>query len=189
MGKATSQKRPAQATRAYASYPSWTCDSKAIVYLDGTAFKRISLVDGAIEDIALDLSWTRKAEPQRTVIQASRVFDAVTSGYRRDIDIVIDDNKITGIVPRRAEWPGARIVDAKDKTVIPGLIQTHIHHFVSDGETPGRTWLSFGVTSVREPGAEPYEALERRESWASGRRVGPRQSIRSSSRATGSTIG
>lgn len=166
---------PVQLTRSYASYPSWTGDSQSIVYLDGTAFKRISLVDGAIEDIPFDLSWSRKAEAQRTVIRAGRVFDAVTSGYRRDLDIVIDDNMITQIVPRRADWPGARIFDATGKTVIPGLIQTHIHHFVSDGETPGRTWLSFGVTSVREPGAEPYEALERREAWASGRRLGPRQ--------------
>jgi Tol biopolymer transport system component/imidazolonepropionase-like amidohydrolase len=166
---------PVQMTRSYASYPSWSGDSRSIVYLDGTAFKRISVIDGAIENIALDLNWSRKAERQRTVIQAGRLFDAVTSGYRRDLDIVIDDNKITEIVPRRADWPGARVVDATSKTVIPGLIQTHIHHFVSDGETPGRTWLSFGVTSVREPGAEPYEALERRESWASGRRLGPRQ--------------
>lgn len=166
---------PVQLTRAYASYPSWTGDSKALVYLDGTAFKRISVLDGAIDDIPLNLNWSRKAEPQRTVIRAGRVFDAVTSGYRRDLDIVIDDNRITEIVPHRADWPGARIVDARDKTIIPGLIQTHVHHFVSDGETPGRTWLSFGVTSVREPGAEPYEALERREAWASGRRLGPRQ--------------
>ncbi|MGH6782978.1 MAG: amidohydrolase family protein, partial [Sphingomonadaceae bacterium] len=114
-------------------------------------------------------------QTQRTVIRAGRVFDAVSPDYRRDVDIVIDDNVITEIVPRRADWAGARIVDASDKTVIPGLIQTHIHHFVSDGETPGRTWLSFGVTSVREPGAEPYEALERREAWASGQRLGPRQ--------------
>lgn len=166
---------PVQLTRGDASYPSWSGDSRSIVYLDGTAFKRISLIDGAIETIPFDLSWSRKTQAQRTVVRAGRVFDAVTSGYRRDVDIVIDDNRITQIVSRRADWPGARIVDAAGKTVIPGLIQTHIHHFVSDGETPGRTWLSFGVTSVREPGAEPYEALERREAWASGRRLGPRQ--------------
>ncbi len=166
---------PVQVTRGYAAYPSWSGDSKSIVYLDSTKFKRVTLADGRIDDIPFELNWHRAANTQRLVVRAGRVFDGISSRYRSDLDIVIDDNVITQIVPRRPDWPGARIIDATGKTVIPGLIQTHVHHFVSDGETPGRTWLSFGVTTIREPGAEPYEALERREAWASGARVGPRQ--------------
>jgi hypothetical protein len=34
--------------------------------------------------------------------------------------------------------------------------------------------LSYGITSIREPGADPAEGLESKEAWASGRRAGPR---------------
>ncbi|HWP45485.1 MAG TPA: amidohydrolase family protein, partial [Blastocatellia bacterium] len=55
------------------------------------------------------------------------------------------------------------------------LFEMHAHQGISLGEKQGRVWLAFGVTSVREPGTDPYEALESRESWESGRRPGPRE--------------
>jgi imidazolonepropionase-like amidohydrolase len=44
-------------------------------------------------------------------------------------------------------------------------------------ESQGRTWLAFGVTSVRDPGANPYVAKERQEAWNSHRRIGPRTHV------------
>lgn len=166
---------PRQLTRVYSSYPSWSGDSKSIVYLEIDKFKSIDVASGEITDIPLNLNWQRNISSGRKVVQAGKVFDAVSPDYLTDVDIVIDGNVISEIVPRRDDWRGVEIIDARDKTVVPGLFQMHIHHFVTDGEKPGRTWLSFGITSVREPGAEPYEALERKESWASGSRIGPRQ--------------
>ncbi len=165
---------PVQLSREYASYPSWTGDSRSLLFLSGTELKRV-FVDGRTESIPLKMTWKRPANAQRLVVQAGKVFTGISPTYLRDVDIVIDDNIITAIVPRRAAWPNARIVDARDKAVIPGVIQLHNHQFVSDGEMLGRLWLSFGITSVREPGAEPYEALERRESWMAQRRIGPRE--------------
>ncbi|MGB3589897.1 MAG: amidohydrolase family protein, partial [Tunicatimonas sp.] len=53
--------------------------------------------------------------------------------------------------------------------------EMHTHQHASVGERLGRIWLSYGITSVREPGADPYDALERKEAWASGVRPGPRE--------------
>lgn len=166
---------PVQLSRDYAGYPSWSGDSKSLTYVTVNRFRRVQVADGRVEDIPFQMTWRRPANPGRTVIQAGRVFTGVSPTYLRDVDIVVDDNKITEIVPRRGAWPDAKVIDARDKAVVPGLFQTHIHQFVSDGEKVGRIWLSFGITSVREPGAEPYEALERREAWMSGQRLGPRQ--------------
>ncbi|MGH9801702.1 MAG: amidohydrolase family protein, partial [Blastocatellia bacterium] len=66
------------------------------------------------------------------------------------------------------------VIDASGKTVIPGLFEMHGHQSLTVGEKLGRTWLAFGITSTREPGTDPYDAVERRESWASGQRPGPR---------------
>jgi len=166
---------PMQLSRDYASYPSWSGDSRSLTYLAGRRLERVYLDSGRTEAIPMDLFWRRPANPQRLVVQAGRVFSGVSDQYLRDVDIVIEDNVIKQIVPRRTDWPGAKLVDARSKTVVPGLFQTHIHQFVSDGSKIDKVWLSFGITSLREPGAEPYEALERREAWMSGQRLGPRE--------------
>jgi hypothetical protein len=53
-------------------------------------------------------------------------------------------------------------------------VDTHVHHSNIAGERLGRMWLAYGVTTVREVGGDPLEAIERGEAWASGRRLGPR---------------
>lgn len=174
-GEANIIEPPVQLSRDYASYPSWGGDSRTLTYLAGRKLQRVRIDDGQTEVIPMTMTWRRPANAQRLVIQAGRVFTGVSDQYLHDVDIVVDDNIITEIVPRRAGWPGAQVVDARARTVVPGLFQTHIHQFTSDGAKMDKVWLSFGITSLREPGAEPYEALERRESWMSGQRVGPRE--------------
>ncbi len=53
----------------------------------------------------------------------------VTMNKDRDIikgDILIEDNKITK-VDKKIEIQADKVIDAREKVVIPGLIQTHIH--------------------------------------------------------------
>lgn len=161
-------------TNDLADEPSWTGDSKAVVFLSAERLKRVRLDDGRIDDIPLSLTWTNAIPKGRTVVQAGRLFDGANLTYRSNVDIVIDGNVIREIVPRRAAWPGARVIDATGKTVMPGMFENHIHNFIINGEQTGRIALAFGITSVREPGADPSEGVEAREAWASGRRAGPR---------------
>jgi imidazolonepropionase-like amidohydrolase len=58
--------------------------------------------------------------------------------------------------------------------VLPGLIDHHMHFQPHEGEWVGRAWLSFGVTTVVEPGGLPYQSREIMEAWASDKRPGPR---------------
>ena len=53
--------------------------------------------------------------------------------------------------------PG-QVVDASNLTVMPGLIEFHSHLQPDFGESAGRAWLAFGITTVRSPGNTPYEA-------------------------------
>lgn len=166
--------KPRMVTREAASYPSWTGDSRSLVFLGVDTLKRVSIDGGQPQSIPLQMTWRRAIPQQTKVVQVGRLFDGKSNEYRKDVDIVIEGNVIKEVVARR-DWPtDAQIIDARDQVVVPGLFQLHLHHLMYDGEKMGRLWLSFGITSVREPGAEPYEALERRESWASGARVGPR---------------
>ena len=70
--------------------------------------------------------------------------------------------------------PVGEVIDARDATVIPGLIDLHAHQSSLVGERLGRAWLAYGVTTVRELATTTGEAVERAEAWASGRSPGPR---------------
>jgi imidazolonepropionase-like amidohydrolase len=58
--------------------------------------------------------------------------------------------------------------------VSPGLIEIHTHLSQTFGEALGRAFLSWGITTVRNPATNTFEAMEFRESFESGARVGPR---------------
>ena len=57
---------------------------------------------------------------------------------------------------------------------MPGLIDMHAHQGSEFGEALGRLWLSWGVTSTRDPSSNPYDGLNRREAHESGLRSGAR---------------
>ncbi|KRB48852.1 amidohydrolase [Phenylobacterium sp. Root700] len=165
---------PRRMTNDLADQPSWAGDSKSIVYQSADVLKRIWLDDARIEDIPLNLEWSNAIPQGRKVVHAGRLFDGVNLAYRDNVDIIIDNNVITAVEPHQAGRTGAQLIDASKKVVVPGMFENHIHNFIINGEQTGRIALSFGVTSIREPGAEPSEGLEAKEAWASGRRAGPR---------------
>lgn len=135
--------------------------------------------------VSAPLQWTA-AEPPRSayVVEVGRLFDGIRGDYRRHVDIHVADGRIAAIVGRGVRPASAMVIDARDATVIPGLIDVHAHHSALAGERLGRAWLAFGVTTVREIAEDLPAALERAESWASGRRVGPRLVITPDSTAT-----
>src|SRR5206468_500232 len=73
-----------------------------------------------------------------------------------------------------ANHAGGTVVDASNLTVMPGLTEFHSHLQPDFGESQGRAFLAFGITTVRSPGNTPYEAVEEREANEAGVRPGPR---------------
>jgi Tol biopolymer transport system component/imidazolonepropionase-like amidohydrolase len=157
-----------------ADAPSWTGDSKSIVYQSLGRLKKINLVTGRGEEFNVQLEWQPERVAGSLVVHAGRLFDGKSPEYQRDVDVVIAGHRIKEIVAHDPALHRGTVIDASDKTVIPGLVEMHSHQVITEGEKLGRTWLAFGVTSVREPGTEPYDGAERREAWAAGQRLGPR---------------
>ncbi|MHA4738977.1 amidohydrolase family protein [Dyadobacter sp. MSC1_007] len=164
---------PRRLTNELAENPSWTGDSKSIVYMATDALKKVSIVSGAIENIPVTLTYKARQPTGRYVIHAGKLFDGKTDGYRTNVDVIVDGNRIVSIEPHKEGRTG-KLIDASSRTVIPGLIEMHTHQSAAAGEPLGRLWLSYGITTIREPGGEPYDVIERKESWISGRRLGPR---------------
>jgi Tol biopolymer transport system component/imidazolonepropionase-like amidohydrolase len=168
------KQQPKQLTEELADNISWTGDSKSIVYIATDRLKKIDVEDGDPQEIAIDLKWKHRYPKENYIIHAGRLFNGVDSFYRKNVDIYVEGNRIKEIKPHREHQPGTTVIDASDKAIIPGLFEMHTHMSSSSGENLGKIWLSYGITSVRETGSDPYDALERKESWSSGSRPGPR---------------
>ena len=161
-------------TRELADNLSWTGDSKSIVYIATDRLKQIEVSSGKVRDIAMNLTWKSAVNQEDYVIHAGKVFNGIDSTYMEDMDIYVKGNRIAEIKSHQSHAAGLKVVDASDKVVMPGLFEMHTHQSSNVGEKLGKIWLSYGITSLRETGADPYEALERKESWETETRQGPR---------------
>jgi Tol biopolymer transport system component len=163
---------PVQLTRQLTDTPSYSANGHHLVYMNG---EKLILQTGDSEiSVAHGLSYRRYNPTDKWVLRVGRMFDGENDGYQSNIDIVIAGSRIESIGPQGPH--DVKIVDMSDKTVIPGLFEMHAHMGVPS-EAQGRTWLSYGITTVRDPGSQPYIAKLRQESWDSGESVGPRTHV------------
>lgn len=155
--------------------PSWSAGGDVIVYMSGDKMLRLNVATSVTDDITPPLEWSRdQPTEERWVVRIGRLFDSITDNYRTDIDITVRGNRIESIAPATADTTPD--VDASEYSAFAGLFEMHAH-LGQVSESQGRTWLSYGVTSVRDPGSDPYTAKERQEAWDSGRRLGPRTHV------------
>ena len=171
--------------------PTWSGDSQQLLYLSNGQLRVISRGGGRARDVDLDLDWRPDQPSGRTVIHAGRLWDGRGPDERTNVDLVVEGNRIESIRPHRDrrghedrfrrddddDDGRTRFIDASKQTVIPGLWESHTHEYIEGkfyGDRLGRLWMTYGVTTLNSVGDPAYRAVETRESFASGERVGPR---------------
>ncbi len=95
------------------------------------------------------------------------LFDADAMTFRADQTVVVTNGKIAAVGRARSVRvpAGADVIDGRGKTLVPGLWDCHMH--VGDDFT-GLQELSMGVTSVRDPGNDDRQTIDRRARAATG---------------------
>lgn len=167
---------PRQVTDEVTDAPSWSGDSKTLLYLNNGRLRLIAAASGAPRTVPTRLAWTNARNRGRVIVRAGRMWDGASHISRTDVDIVVDGGRIAGVEPAGSGLDG-EIVDARDGVVIPGLVDMHHHRQMQGygyGDRQGRLWLSLGFTTTRSPGSPAYHMVEERESIQSGARLGPR---------------
>lgn len=137
------------------------------------------------------------ATPARaeTVITAARMIDVLTGQVVEHPAVFVgDDGRITGITDARTVRWGANVrhVDLGDRTMLPGLIDMHVHldglaemAGYSSLQYSDRFWsviaarnarlmLDAGFTTVRNVGSEDYNDVGLEQAIDAGYAVGPR---------------
>jgi Tol biopolymer transport system component len=166
---------PVRLSTELANTVGWTADSRSVFYQASDGFRLVRLGDGATESIAAPLTWRRTNPTRRLVVHAARLWDGATSQARADVDVVISGHRITRVVAHSQALHRDSVVDGTGLTVMPGLADAHAHLGFGTGEALGRTWLAYGITTVRDPASDPFRIRERREAVESGVRIGPRE--------------
>jgi hypothetical protein len=108
-------------------------------------------------------------------ISHASVVDVVNGGIERGRTLIIENGRIRDIQGTgKPIPPGAKVVDASGKFVIPGLWDMHYHF---DGGKPGVRELNLlvanGVLGIRDMGDRPEEIFPARNAVASGKKLGP----------------
>ncbi|MGW1285624.1 amidohydrolase family protein [Streptomyces sp. NPDC001118] len=161
-----------------ADHPSWSAESDALLYLSDGRLRRVSLSTARTHTLPLRLTTGRgtsgSAEPLR--IHAGQLWDGTGAPPRHDVDILVTGKRITAVEPHRARRTGHRTLDASDRTVVPGLFDSHTHPYAATyGARQSLTALAYGITTTACLGSPLYEAVRLREAAGSGQLLGPRQ--------------
>jgi Tol biopolymer transport system component/imidazolonepropionase-like amidohydrolase len=166
--------RPLSTERA--GSPTWTGDSRRILYQSGDRLRLVEVASGrVVQTIEPRLTWTPAAPPPGAkTIHAGRFWNGRADSPQTNVDIVIEGARIKSVGPHSDALHGGTVVDASRDTVVPGLIEIHTHVNKDFGEALGRAFLSWGITTIRNPATNTYDAHEVREAFESGARLGPR---------------
>ncbi len=148
------------------------------------------------------------AAPAARVVQADRLFDARSGRVQAEGEVLVVGGKITAVAwgGKTVSAPeGAERIDLGDMTLLPGLIDMHVH-IDSDPTYSGYTGLQFndrfwsviavpnaqrtleaGFTTIRTLGADAWNDVGLRQAIDEGKVVGPR--IMTAAYAFGATGG
>jgi imidazolonepropionase-like amidohydrolase len=128
-----------------------------------------------------------------TVIRAGALMAVPGQAPRRNASVVVQGRKILEVRDGFADVPGARVVDLRTSTVMPGFIDSHVHLRGLDDRLQarlqentldhedsayiamanGRKTLLAGFTTVRDLGGDPRLILSLRDAINAGNVAGP----------------
>jgi len=135
------------------------------------------------------------AEPQSVAIHSRHVLD-VTTGTASDRYVIVQGDRIAAIAPSAPA--GARVIDLGDATLLPGLIDCHVHvdadwndlsaveplrRSAADktllGLMNAQTYLRRGFTTLRDAGSTDYayDTVSLRNAFNKGMFDGPRMFV------------
>ena len=140
---------------------SFAPDSKAIIYSVGNKVWTHPLTDGQPTEISLKVKFPGKA-PKPALVKNIRVLDFEAGRFTEESSMYIDQGRIQWIEQdsKRNVPDNVKIIDAKGRYAIPGLIDMHIHiatpiHFIPARDVSQiSSLIAHGVTAVRDMGSD-----------------------------------
>ena len=138
--------------------------------------------------------FSAQAPARDVVIHAGRLIDGVTASPRTKVSILIKDDRVDSVQSGFMNPAGAEVIDLTGATVLPGLIDAHVHltsapregspiarkvtYSTADAVLTGlknaRTLLDKGFTSVRDVSGPTEAVVTLKHAIGEGEFPGPR---------------
>lgn len=162
------------------------------------AYRKSKLIAAAASAALLGLSAlglsAGAAAAKDVVIHAGKLIDGTGAAPRSQVSILVHDSRITAVQPGFVAPPGAEVIDLAGATVLPGMIDDHVHITQSfhkgdpihtaltrtdaddtiDAVNNARATLLAGFTSVRDVGGDTKVVVALKRAIAAGVTPGPR---------------
>ncbi|MEM7565452.1 MAG: amidohydrolase family protein, partial [Pseudomonadota bacterium] len=84
-----------------------------------------------------------------TIFRNANVLDGREETALEDQDVVVEGNLIKEVTAKRASTTGARVVDLAGKTLMPGLIDCHVHVIACLANLAAKAELPNTLVSLR----------------------------------------
>ncbi len=109
-----------------------------------------------------------------TLLKNARLIDGIADQVQSGVSILIDGERISQVASGDISAPpDTRVIDLGGKTVLPGLIDTHVHTTFMDKESLP-LFLAAGVTTARDVGGKLEKVKQLKDDLNSGQLLGPR---------------
>jgi imidazolonepropionase-like amidohydrolase len=122
------------------------------------------------------------AQTRMIVLEGGTLIDGTGRAPVPDAIVIVEADRIKA-VGRRGQLavpPGASVIGVSGRTILPGLIDGHVH--LRDYQIP--MFLPYGITTIADIHNDTAWSIAQREALASGRMKGPRLYV-SGARVTG----
>lgn len=139
--------------------------------------RRLLVVAGLTAAAATEATSGQSLSDSVLAVTSARLIDVITGTVIPGGLVLVRNGRIAAVGSRDSiRVPaGSRVLDLGDATLLPGLIDAHVH--LTLGGSPranAEATLQAGFTTVQDLGALGYGNLRLRDSVAAGVRTGPR---------------
>lgn len=162
-------------------YIAWTDDSSAVTWALGAQFFRQAVGTATPQKTDVVVSAPRARPSGSVLLTGARVITMKNDEVIESGDILVTDNRIAAVGARGkvAAPAGARRIDMRGKTIIPGLVDVHAHMWAPRGLHQTAVWqyyanLAYGVTTTRDPQTSTPDVFAYADMVDAGMMAGPR---------------
>jgi imidazolonepropionase-like amidohydrolase len=133
---------------------SFTADSSAIVYSEGSRVWRRQIQGGRTTEIPISLSLPR-AVPPPLLLTRVHVLDLQAGKFSGETSMLIEQGRIRWIGPESGRSIPSNVlrIDGGGRYAIPGLMDSHTHAAWSNQQITDDSLIAYGVTSIRDTGS------------------------------------
>src|SRR5262249_31544639 len=94
--------------------------------------KRIAVLLPLLLILALP-AWAQTSSPRVVILHAARLLDVETGHMVTPGEILVRGDRIAEVAQHVTRPAGAEVIDLGERTLVPGLIDAHIHLFLHPG--------------------------------------------------------